>query len=311
MEFDPFSAELRNGRILGRGTSDCKGGLSAGVIAINALMTFKKHLSGRIIYQSTVDEECNGGGAGTMACCLAGYKGDSAISLDGHDMIVTRGCNGCLTANVHVQGKAGHAAKAGAVSALEKALVVKRAIDGFKRARESRRPEARLNIGVFNAGVHPAVVPGSAFMSMNIVYELDEAARAEKRGRGWGAAEIRETFERIVRRADKKDPWLAGHPTAVEWVKDLMPFEVPADAEVVKDVSAAYKRVTGRPAKVDFLVAWTDVCYLPRCAQTPAVMCGAGVTGESHASDEYVTVSNLVAAAKVVALYLWRQLAVR
>ena len=336
MEFDPFAAELRGGKIFGRGASDCKGGLSTGVIAIKALMPFKKYLSGRIIYESTVDEECNGGGAGTMACCLAGYKGDAGISLDGHDLInvfagpertcsygagknaVTRACNGCLTANVHVQGKAGHAAKAGAnvfafgknaVSALEKALVVKRAIDRLKRSRESRRPDARLNIGVFNSGVHPAVVPGSAFMSMNIVYELDEAGRAEKRGKGWGAAEIREAFERIVRQAEKQDPWLAEHPSEIEWVKDLMPFDVPADAQVVKDVCAAYERVTGRPAKVDLLVAWTDVCYLPRCAQTPAVMFGAGVTGKSHAADECVTVENLVAAAKVIALYLWRQLA--
>ena len=311
MEFDPFAAELRGGKIFGRGASDCKGGLSTGVIAIKALMPFKKYLSGRIIYESTVDEECNGGGAGTMACCLAGYKGDAGISLDGHDLIVTRGCNGCLTANVRVQGKAGHAAKAGAVSALEKALVVKQAIDRLKRARESRRPDARLNIGVFNAGVHPAVVPGSAFMSMNIVYELDEAGRAEKRGKGWGAAEIREAFERIVRQAEKQDPWLAEHPSEIEWVKDLLPFDVPADAQVVKDMCAAYERVMGRPAKVDRLVAWTDVCYLPRCAQTPAVMFGSGVSGKAHAADEYVTVENLVAAAKVVALYLWRQLAVR
>ena len=62
---------------------------------------------------------------------------------------------------------------------------------------------------------------------------------------------------------------------------------------------------------MDRLVAWTDVCYLPRCAQTPAVMFGSGVSGKAHAADEYVTVENLVAAAKVVALYLWRQLAVR
>ena len=311
MEFDPFAAKLRDGKIFGRGASDCKGGLSTGVIAVKALMPFRKYLSGRIIYESTVDEECNGGGAGTMACCLAGYKGDAGISLDGHDLIVTRGCNGCLTANVRVQGKAGHAAKAGAVSALEKALVVKQAIDRLKWSRESRRPDARLNIGVFNAGVHPAVVPGSAFMSMNIVYELDEAARAERRGKGWGAAEIREAFERIVRRAEKQDPWLSEHPSEIEWVKDLMPFDVPADAQVVRDMCAAYERVMGRPAKVDRLVAWTDVCYLPRCAGTPAVVFGSGVSGKAHAADEYVTVENLVAAAKVIAIYLWRQLAVR
>ena len=66
MEFDPFAAELRDGRIFGRGTSDCKGGLCAGVIALKALMPFRKHLRGRVIFQSTVDEECNGGGAGTI-----------------------------------------------------------------------------------------------------------------------------------------------------------------------------------------------------------------------------------------------------
>jgi len=309
MGFDPFGAELRDGKIFGRGASDCKGGLSVGVIALKALLAFKDQLSGSIVFESSVDEECNGSGAGTMAFCLEGYRGDTGISVDGNDLVVTRGCNGCLTASVHVQGKAGHAARPGAVSALEKALVVKKAIDRIKKTRESRRPEARLNIGVFNAGVHPAVVPGSALMSLNIVYELDEAARAKKRGKGWGAAEIREAFEKAVRKAEKKDAWLAEHPSTIEWVKDLIPFEVSADSAVVKDVSAAFARVTGSAPKVDTIPAWTDACYLPCFAQTPTVMFGPGVGTTCHTPDEHVTVDNLITAAKVVALYLWRQLA--
>ena len=57
-----------DGNMIGRGTSDCKGGVTAGLWAIKALLGVADQLQGKLIFESVVDEECNGSGAGTLAC---------------------------------------------------------------------------------------------------------------------------------------------------------------------------------------------------------------------------------------------------
>lgn len=308
MAFDPFCADVRDGRIYGRGSSDDKGGMAMGVTAIKAALKFSDALSGSIVHESVVDEECSGSGAGTLACCLRGYRGDEAVVIDGGELALVRGCQGCLTADVGVQGRSGHAARGG-VNAIDKALVVKGAIDGFKAAREAKYPDCLVNLGIFHAGVHPAVVPGSARLSLNIVYRIAEAAANEKEGRGWNGVSVREEFARAVRRADEGDPWLREHPSTVEWVKDLVPFETPEDAPVMSHLRKAYETAVGPSPTVEIMSAWADGANIARYGGVPTVLFGPGARNAAHSADETVAIQDLVAGAKVMAVYLCRQLA--
>jgi acetylornithine deacetylase len=308
MAFDPFSAALRDGRIFGRGATDDKGGMAMGVIAIKAALKFADALTGSIVHQSVVDEECSGGGAGTLACVLEGYTGDEAIVIDGAELDVVRGCQGCLTADVHVRGKAGHAAQGG-VNAIDKAFLVKQAIDAFKNDREGRYPDCLVNLGVFNAGSHPAVVPGSATMSLNLVYAVEEALANEQAGLGWNGVSVRDAFEAAVRAADDLDDFLREHPSEVEWVKDLVPFDTPDDAPVVAGLSLAYQDATGTMPEVQVMNAWADAANLARYGGVPSVLFGPGTKDLAHSENETVEVADLVKGAKVVAAHLCRRLA--
>lgn len=309
MEIEPFSGEVKDGKVWGRGTSDCKGGITAGVAAIKALLPFADQLNGTVILQSVVDEECNGSGAGTMACCDAGYSdGDAVIVLDGNDLTMTHGCNGCLTADVHVEGKAGHAARGTGVNAIDKGVIIKQAIDAFKHRRESEWPDCRLNLGIFQAGVHPAVVPAKAWLSLNMVYDLKEAQTADAKGLGWGAAEIRSAFEQAIAAASQEDEWLRDRPAKVEWVKDLIPFSTPTDSRLITDLRAVGQEVLDREVPVNWMVAWSDGTYHPRFAGTPTVLFGPGVHDTCHSAVEYVPIDSITDCAKVVAAYVYEQL---
>ncbi len=305
MEIEPFSGDVKDGKVWGRGTSDCKGGLAVGLAALQALMPFADELDGALIFESVVDEECSGSGAGTLACCDAGFAADACVSLDGNDLTMNRGCSGCLTADVHVQGLAGHAARGTGVNAIDKAVLVKQTIDEFKRRREAQRPDCRLNLGVFHAGVHAAVVPDRARLSLNMVYDIEEAEQAKAKGLPYGAAEIRAEFERALADAGQADEWLREHPARIEWVKDLIPFSTPEDAPVIQGLRAAGRRVLGRDIPVEWMAAWSDAAYLPHFAHTPAVLFGPGVGETCHAPVEYVPIDNLTDCAKVVAAYVF------
>ncbi len=304
MNCDPFAAEIRGDQIWGRGPTDCKGGLTVGLCALEALAQSGIELNGKIIFESVVDEECNGSGAGTVACVDAGYTGDLAIFLDGNDGAMTLGCYGCLTADVHVTGQEGHAAYGTGVSALDKALIVKSAIDDFGNGRLAARPDCRTNIGILDCGVHPAVVPGKARMSLNMVYHYDEALSAEQAGHSFGAGPIREGFEAAIAGADAGDEWLSGHPSRVEWVKDLVPFSVPEDAPAIQRLATMHGEMIGTTPEFNHMVGWSDACYYAHHAGTPTVLFGPGKSGFAHSPDEHVEIDSLVNVCKVLACFL-------
>jgi acetylornithine deacetylase/succinyl-diaminopimelate desuccinylase-like protein len=231
-----------------------------------------------------------------------------AVFLDGNDGALTLGCYGCLTADVHVTGQEGHAAYGTGVSALGKALIAKDAIDAFGDERLADRSDCRTNIGIFEAGVHPAVVPGRARMSLNMVYRHEEALAAQTAGHPFGGGAIREAFERAIAAADEDDDWLREHRSRVEWVKDLVPFSVPEDTPAVQRLAAAYRDVVGGAAEFNHMVGWSDACYYAYHAKMPTVLFGPGKSGYAHSPDEHVEIESLVNVCKVLAVFLWRGL---
>ena len=310
MEIEPFSGEIRDGKIWGRGSSDDKAGLVTIYGAIKSLLDSGAALCGKIIFHSTIDEEANGSGAGTLACLDAGYTGDLAIVADGSAGAIIIGCYGCLTADVFVQGQEGHAAYGNGVSALEKALVVKGQIDEFAAELAEQYPDCRLNIGIFESGNLPAVIAGRARMSLNIVYPVVEAVASREAGEGWNGTLLRRAFEAKVVEACQKDDWLAEHPPEVSWVKDLIPFEQPQSSGLAAELAQAHQDVTGTALPSEHLIGWTESSYCQVLADMDTVNFAPGEPGQAHGPHEHVDIQTVLDYTKVLALYLYRVLSV-
>jgi acetylornithine deacetylase/succinyl-diaminopimelate desuccinylase-like protein len=204
-------------------------------------------------------------------------------------------------------GQGGHAARGG-ISAIDKGLTIKSAIDSFKGERESRYPDSKVNLGIFNSGVHSAMVPSSAYLSLNIVYELEEAQRAKAEGLEFGGIQIREAFERTIRECEESDQWLKKHRSELEWVKDLLPFETSRDDPLVQGLRSTFVDTLGTEPEVSTMSAWLDGAWISHFANTPTVSFGPGKEGTAHADVEYIEIEDMRNCAKVLARFLYRQL---
>ena len=108
-DFDPFSGEIRDGKILGRGTSDMKCGLAVLLFSMAMLNESGADLKGDIRLHVVCDEEI--AGTGTKWFCENGYAdGANAVMVGeptGHDTIEI-GQKGILHLTLTAHGTPGH-----------------------------------------------------------------------------------------------------------------------------------------------------------------------------------------------------------
>ena len=311
MSIDPFDPVVKDGKMFGRGSSDTKGNLVMGVIAVEALLQQADKLTGRIVFEVVVDEECNGAGAGTLACCLAGVTGDFALCLDGVKGEIHNGCNGIATAKVMVKGQSGHSSQGESINAIDKAIEVKQAIDVFGKAYAAKHPICMFNLGIFRAGTLPAIVPGEAELQINLNYDITDAQQAEKEGLGFGGALYRKRFEQAMAALGDNDDWFKREPVAVSWIKDMYPSECAGDDPYTKIVLDAVSQEQGKQAVVKPLSAWFDAAHILRHLNIPVLGVSAGTPGMPHSSGEYVILGDLYLGARQVAVSLYRLLSVK
>ena len=73
----PFAADVRDGRIYGRGAVDMKGGVAAAIFALEALAAAGVRLAGDVIVETVPDEETCA--MGTVAVIERGYRADAGL----------------------------------------------------------------------------------------------------------------------------------------------------------------------------------------------------------------------------------------
>lgn len=310
MTIDPFSGEYKDGKIFGRGSSDDKSGLAGALFAVKALGEVSNELSGKIIFQSAADEECSGAGSGTLALCKEGLSADMAIVVDGAGLIIETGSIGTMTFDVEVFGESGHASEGKGVSAIEKALFLKEAVDEFIIERKIKAPEQKINLGVFQGGTSPSMIPGYAKFTINIDYSIQDAREAVVSRKEWGGSLVRKRFEEIILSKAAQDDYLKINPPVETCVKDLYPFICNGKSPVISTLTESFKDYKHEDPVVKEGL-WCDAAHLSNTAGIPAVVFGPLTDGKPHTADESVEVSVVMEFTKILALALFRILKIK
>jgi acetylornithine deacetylase len=314
---DPFAAQVRDGRLYGRGACDMKGGIAAMVLATETLADLGVALSGDLVVATNTDEESSG--AGGTALVERGLRADGGIVTEATGFDVWVACRGSEYCRVSVPGRPGHAEvrqpdwrHGGAVNAIEKATVVIEAIRSLRAHWESDAELVHAHLSrpsllptVVSGGEWPVTYPASCDLTVAVMYL---PAQADERG--WGA-DVQALVEDWLARETAADDWLAENPPAVTWQPNgVMPLEIPESEAIVAVVRGATTDV-GRPGALGGLDSWYDGATLTHLAGIPAV--GFGPPGfdqdgvsVAHVIDEYVPVDGLVACAQALAVAVMR-----
>jgi acetylornithine deacetylase len=304
---DPHRAEVRDGKLYGRGASDMKGGVAAMTIAAETLAEQGVTLDGDLVVCTNTDEESSG--AGSTACAKHGVRADAGIVLEPTGFDVWVACRGSCYAEITVPGRPGHAEieqphwrEGGAVNAIEKATLVLDAIRGLRerwRADESLRhpylspPDVVPTL--IQAGEWIVTYPAACRISGGALFLPQQADSG-----GFGA-EVGRELEQAVLAATATDDWLAENPPTFAWLPGVMSMSIPEDEPIVSLVGEARDDV-GRSGKLAGLDSWYDGATFTVFAGTPSVGFGPGGFETAHAIDECVPVDDLVACSQSVAL---------
>ncbi len=305
----PFAGEVVDGRLVGRGAADMKGGIAAMVIAAETVIAECGPLAGDLIVNTVTDEESTG--AGTLACIAAGLTADAVVVPEPTGFDVWVACRGSLTPTFRVIGRAGHAElpqpswrDGGAVNAIEKLRVVLDAVESLRKSwlncdqeRHSFLSPGTIVPVLVNGGEWFVTYPAEASLTCELMYL---PASADEHGEG--RTKERELTEWIMRAVERSgDEWLIEHPPEIEWGSDIPPAEIDPSHPLVGTVSAAAVDV-GLQTRLAGFDSWYDGASFVRTRGIPAVAFGPPETASAHVVDESVAVDDLVRCAQALAL---------
>lgn len=303
---DPYGAEVRDGRMYGRGVAVSKSDFATYAFALKALKESGVPLSGAIELHFTYDEEA-GGAIGPKWLIEQGItKPDYALSA-GFSYGITTAHNGCLHIEVEVFGKSGHAAEPHkGHDALEAAALILHDLYAYRKALtalESKIPGIgcpTMVVGLIKGGINTNVVPDRVALRIDrrmIPEERPEAVEAELRALIDSAARAHHEAKVTVRRILLAEP--------------LLPLD--GGQRLTELLCRHATAVMGEPVATQGVPLYTDARHYA-AAGIPTVLYGAGPrtieAANAHRADERLPLEDLYKATEVVARSLLELLSV-
>jgi acetylornithine deacetylase len=280
----PFTPEIRDGRLYGRGSQDMKGGVAAMMEA--ARRAKEKWAGGRLIVACVCDEEFESIGAQAL---VTRWKADAAVVTEptGLDVAITH--KGFAWIDIETRGRAAHGSRPAdgrdAILRMGRVLARLEALNedlGRRRADPLTGPPS-LHASIIHGGREWSSYPDRCELKVErrtVTGETD-------------ALVVRE-IEAILHALQSEDPEFEA---GMKLVTSRAPYGLSPGHELPRALSRIAREQSGRGA-LSGMSFWTDAAILGE-AGIPSVLFGPGGAG-LHSVEEYVELSDVEACASAL-----------
>lgn len=268
MAIDPFAAEIRDGKLWGRGSSDTKGPMAAILWALWELRNQLPALDWEVVFAGLIGEEAGQHGSKHF---VARHRADFAVIAEPTDLGIVYTHKGCDWLHLTTRGRAVHASNpALGHNAIDEMLD---ALHHFRQHIQPRILEpsdpvlghATANIGLIKGGAKINIVPDICEASIDIrpLPEQDRSGFVEEI-----VAELKQAAPSLearwtASRSLQTDP---GHP-------------------IVEALQRAGGKLTG--------ASWFSDAAILATGNIPAVVVGPGSIAQAHTTDEWIKIEDL------------------
>ena len=283
---DGLAAELRDGRLYGRGAFDMKGGLAA--ILVGAARAVEMGLSGDVIVTLVADEEF--GSQGTEDA-LALYSADAAIVAEPSGLELTVAHRGFAWFELEIAGLAAHGSMPEqGVDAIAHAGRVLRALDALRDRLESRPAHpyvgrGTVRVSTIAGGVDAATVAPSCTLTIERRFLPGETVDHVE-------GELRDSLAGVLGEHE------SGAVSTLRRIVARGAFEAHPESTIVAEVANAARDVLGSEAVRRGEPFWTDAGLIAE-AGIPCVIIGVD-GGGAHADEEWATTSSIDQLAQII-----------
>jgi acetylornithine deacetylase len=275
----PFAAEIRDGRLYGRGAQDMKGGVAAMIGAARRIVETGGLAQGRLVVAAVVDEEHASVGAEAL---VARWRTDAAVVTEPTGLDIAVAHKGFQWIALETRGRAAHGSRPleGRDAILRMGRVLGR-LEALDRGLQSGTPHALLG----TASLHASFIDGGHELSS---YPSRASLQYERRTLPGEPSDVaRVEAEAILDDLRREDPEFEGEARLV-FGRDA--YEIDADSQLPALMVDAAK-AAGCRAPITGMTFWTDAAILGG-AGIPSVLFGPGGAG-LHSIVEYVIVDDV------------------
>ncbi|MFD1708327.1 M20 family metallopeptidase [Siminovitchia sediminis] len=285
---DPFRGEIINGNLYGRGSTDMKGGLGSAMVALGTLSEHGIVPPNDIILVATVDEETIMLGSKKLINTHFIKNAKKMVVCEPTNLELHPVCRGRTWAEIKLKGKTAHASvpKEG-INAIDKAVTFINRLNEYKIPHDKHEllGNSFWNVTEIKGGLGPAIIPDECTITLDVRLVPGQTSQDIWLQVGKILDELREEvqdFDSSIEIIETRDPW-----------------ETPVNDSIVTTMEKSMKNID-LPILYGGFLGTTDGTELRKSGTgIDTVIFGPGRVELAHKENEYVSIHQLVEAAKV------------
>ncbi|MEV8318663.1 M20 family metallopeptidase [Streptomyces sp. NPDC059900] len=291
---DPYGAEIRDGKLWGRGSADMKSGVAAMIYAVRALQ-LAGPFPGRVVLGVLCDEEGLMLGAKAFAATPLAREVDGVIVCEPEGYEVCTSARGGIRLRLDLDGVMAH----GAMPQEARSPIVAgaRVVEALGRVQDWALKRYGTHPHAGSVTVTPTVLHGGDPDQLNVIPAHGIVGVDVRTIPGTDHTElIGKVREFAVVAAGSQ-----GVGVRLTVVDDRPAVEIAEDHPVVAALVDGHRQVHGTPPPFGAVPGTTDGTILTRDAGLPTVVYGPGGKWIAHQKDEFVEVREIVEYTRVYA----------